>query len=272
MGRKTDVTNILTKGTPKQRLILLFSHHAEILYSRPGLLTEEEARELLGSFKTSKEIELYQKTLKINANLKRTIAYLTQLKLAYGEQIAYLRGAETLWGALDSITGLLNNILQEIEGEGLRAKITRDILKTPLSYCEFGNKKGGEIVLKDTRPEHGTDLKRVIRYRRTIAEDFLRLAKPLIKAISDVMVDNGFKIKAYQRHLKEIEAFLEEDKATVFSRRKLVDALRKEDPEKSEPIRTFINSHSERFIYPDYNEIELDEELYKKYREAYLDE
>jgi hypothetical protein len=250
MGTKKDLTRIIDKGTPMERINLYFSHRAERESYKPGLLTEEEVSRLRESFKTSREIDLFDKYVVINRDVQKTIIHLNQLQLAYDEQIAYIRGIEDLWYAYSGTAELLNKVLQRVKDEDIAEEMLNDIINSEARYpFEYATDKDGHIVLKTTSPgeEGETALEALTRIRRTLAERALKHAKPIFKAVYDYMREKGFKIKVYQRQLKAIEKDLMEDKA--ISKGKITPL-----PE----------------IYPKYKDIELNEEEYKDYRETYF--
>ena len=279
MRKKKDVNEIIDKGTPRERINLLFSHRAErdtgVL---PGLLTEDELSRLRASFKTSREIDLFNRYIQINTDVKKTIIHLNQLQLAYNEQIAYLRGIEDLWYAYSGTAELLNRLLQRVKDEEIEEEMLNDIVNSPARYpFEYATDKDGHIVLKTTsqKEETETDLEALTRLRKAGAERLLRHAKTILKVVYDYMREKGFKVKAYQRQLKVMELDFAEDKSIsgLFSERKLTKQLTStKSPKKAELIKKVITNHPERFIYPNYNEIELSEEEYKDYREAYFNE
>jgi hypothetical protein len=251
MRTKKDVNEIIDKGTPRERINLYFSNRAE-RETGVKLLTDEEARRLIRSFQTSKEIDLLNKYLTIDRDVKKTIIHLNQLQLAYREQIAYIRGIEDLWYAYSGTAELLNKLLQRVKDEEIAEEMLNDIVNSPARYpFEYATDKDGQIVLKttSTKEETETALEELTRMRKAHAERLLKQAKTILKAVYDYIREKGFKIKAYQRQLKEMEKDLMEDKS--ISRRK-------------------IATHPE--IYPNYNKIELDEEMYRDYRETYFSE
>ena len=279
MRKKKDINEIIDKGPPRERINLFYTHISErdtgVL---PGPLADDELRRLRDSFRTSREIDLFNKYITVNANVKKTIIHLNQLQLAYGEQIAYIRGIEDLWYALIETTALLNKLLQRVKDEDIAEEMLNDIVYSGGRYpFEYATDKDGRIILKTTSPgqEGETALEALTRLRRAGAERLLRHAKPILKAVYDYMKEKGFKIKVYQRQLKAIEKDLEEDKSIsgLFSERKLAKELTStKSPKKAELIKKVMTNHPERFIYPNYNELELDEEIYRDYRETYFNE
>lgn len=278
MRAKKDVNTIIDKGTPRERINLYYSYRAERDRGiTPPLLTKEEISRLMESFKTSREIALFDRYVNINRDVQKTIIHLNQLQLAYKEQIAYIRGIEDLWYAYNSTAELLNKILQRVKDEDIGEEILNDIVNAPTGYPFEYARDGERIVLKTTSPEEEpeTALETLTRLRRAQAERFLKHAKPIVKAIRDYMREKGFKIKVYQNQLKAIEKDLAEDKSIsgLFSQRRPTKELATtKDNEKAELIKTIMATHPERFIYPNYNDIELDEEEYKDYRETYFHE
>jgi predicted nuclease of restriction endonuclease-like RecB superfamily len=59
MKKKIDVSKILAKGSANQRALLYFNNIGK------GFLTEAEERQLLESFKTESEINLYNRYNKL---------------------------------------------------------------------------------------------------------------------------------------------------------------------------------------------------------------
>ena len=153
MRAKKDVNTIIDKGTPRERINLYFSNRAEREIG-VKLLTDEEASRLIRSFKTSRELDLFDKYAKIDTDVKKTIIHLNQLQLAYDGQIAYIRGIEDLWYAYSGTAELLNKLLQRVRDEEIAEEMLNDIVNSQTRYpFEFTVDKDGQIVLKTTSPK-----------------------------------------------------------------------------------------------------------------------
>lgn len=259
MDIKRDVARIIDKGTPKERANLYFSNRAELNNNKPGFLTEEEANRLEESFKTQKEIALFDKYLTMGRAVRDALIFLNQILLAYNMKITSIRGKEELWGALSETAKNINKALSEVKDKETRAKITKTIINTPVN-CSFifDKDKDGYIVLKSTKPK---DLESPITdsplVRETIsmsssAYKFLILGKSIVKALQDYIRENRFTIKEYKNQLKEIETDLKRDKSLT--------GLAK------------LRTPDEQYIYPNYNDLKVDDEAVKKYRETYFND
>lgn len=278
MRAKKDVNTIIDKGTPRERINLYYSYRAERDRGiTPPLLTKEEISRLMESFKTSREIALFDRYININRDVQKTIIHLNQLQLSYREQIAYLRGIDDIMYAFIDNAKLLNKILQRVKDEDVKEEILNDIVNHPAKFPLEYIRDGERIMLKVTRPgqEGLSDIEYLVTTRKALAERALKNAKTILKAIRDYMREKGFKIKVYQNQLKAIEQDLIEDKAIsgLFSKRKIAKRLATtKSPLTAELIKEIIANYSEWLFYPTYNEIELDEEMYKDYRETYFHE
>jgi hypothetical protein len=66
---KKDISKILTKGTAKQRLLLIAEDVARGRYSKDKILTDHEFNQISDSFKTPNEIKLWNKWKRIDESI-----------------------------------------------------------------------------------------------------------------------------------------------------------------------------------------------------------
>jgi hypothetical protein len=269
MGNK-NVSNIITKGTPRQRVVLLFSHYALQQFDVEGFLTGTEVNSIIESFKAPQEIKLYNKFVDVDRTVRNSIHYLNQLRLGYREQIANITGYATLWLDMERMEDLLNSILYDTNDKKLKTEFIKKITETEVLLASFKkSKEEGYISLEvnsTTKRRYsnapGLGLLSLIKIHKKNAEDFLINAKTFLKALYDYIEETGFSIKDYKNYIKGIEEDLKENKAILskFSR----EAFIKEFPDSDTS-----NAH---FIFPDYETIAIDQDKYRGYRKDYLNE
>ena len=74
--RKKNISKILTTGSAKQRAFLIFENIASSKFRRKPLLTEEEYIALYDSFKTDREIDIFNKFLTIDEQVTQALLLL----------------------------------------------------------------------------------------------------------------------------------------------------------------------------------------------------
>lgn len=273
--RTKDISGIMAKGTPRQRLNLLYSHFALLQFNKKGILTESEIAKITQSFKTSQEIDLYNKYIAIDNSVRHSLLYLNQVRLGYREQIAYINGYSLLWHSLERATDLFNELLYDVKDKKLKDRLTKKILDREVApFNKFITDKEGYIKLKPKEAMAGlidgsdSGVESFLQQHKKNAEEMLVIAKTYLKALKDFIEEKSFNIDEYKYQIKIIETDLEEDKSIIpkYSRKKLKEALGElGDPEdKTEKL------FSRYFVYPDYDSIEIDEAQYKNYRENHL--
>lgn len=265
--RTKDVSDIILKGSPKQRLNLVYSHFALLQFNKEGFLTEAELKKIKDSFKTPQERNLYNRYVQVDTTVRNSLMYLNQLRLAFREQTAHIEGFSLLCYSLESSVELLNELLSQVKDKKLKNQLTKTIEQKRILYSTFSKDTDGYIILKPKErtgeiwPEDigETGLPGIRRVYKKRAEDILISCKTVIKAIRDYLEENSFNIKEYKNSIKEIEADISEDK-TILAKHS-PKQMKKLFPDKD------LSEFKSCFFYPDYDSLEIDEEQYKRFKE-----
>lgn len=273
--KEKAVASIIEKGTVKERLLLLFSHHAEVMFRKPPILSKEEIAQLRGSFKAPKELALFDKAVDTDRHIKDTLIYLNQYRFLYSTQIAHLQGLEGLWLERLNTADMLNTALKSISDTERREEAVKEILKHPISGSRFQKDENGYVFFDPDRPTAKTDLRRTALHYKEQAKACIWTAKPIIKALRDYMKKKGWRVKEYERQLAMIEGEFQRDNSLspLFSKRKLTErAQNAKSVLDRTQAKVQLESEDNCFFYPEYEEIEFDEKGYKKHLESYLNE
>lgn len=273
--KEKAIASIIERGTVKERLLLLFSHHAEVMFRKPPILSKEEITQLRETFKTSKEIELYDRAVEIDRYVKDTLIYLNQYRFLYSTQIAHLQGLEGLWLERLNTADMLNTALQSISDTERREEAVREILRHPISGSRFQKDESGYVCFDPDSTSAKTNMRRTALHYNEQATACMRIAKPIIKALRDYMKKKRWGVKEYERQLKMIEGEFQRDNSLspLFSKRKLTAiALNAKSVLDKTQAKVQLESEDIYNFYPEYEEVEFDEKGYKTYMENYLNE
>ena len=281
-----DISKILTKGSPRQRIILLSTDSLQEYLAMTGIkpdakkiLTDGERQNLFDSFKTPQEIRLYNKYAKINRDVPYFLMLLKETQLNYNEAIAYLIGLTNSWHDYEFTEQTFNYILDEVKEKKLKNKIKKIILnESPFIYADLKD-EGNSVKLVINSAEKKIRLEGLLEAWSLKAEIFLRLAKSYIKALRDYLTEEDFLIQIFKDILNYYEKIFREDKALIgkYSKRKM-DEMRKSlkddklttDQKFGKIIKTGTKLYSDKeddyfdkyFVFPDYDELEIDETAY----------
>jgi hypothetical protein len=102
MTKKIDINKILSTGSAKQRAVLLFYNFNLIEAIEKGLesdekppLTNKEATDLFNSFKSSKDILIYNNYRELNIQIIRSMRWLISLSQTF--EISYWKNLAMYW-------------------------------------------------------------------------------------------------------------------------------------------------------------------------------
>lgn len=254
------------KDTIKQRIIKLMEEGANKQFFDETKLTNEEFEMLRDSFISKEEVEIYNEYTNTYEQLSQAFSHLNQLRLSYHNLISKLNGYCLLIESYEKIEKLTNIILKHITNLEERKKILADILNEdlfPLTKTYLNSKGMLEIIMdfqeigkNQTNFQKEILLKTIINNLSKQAESTLSDLKILTRAIHDYMKEKKFNIKPFKKLLQNVIADISEDKA-VLSR--YSSAKAKKNPTK--------NSYP---VYPDFNQLPIEEENYQKFKHAYF--
>ena len=279
---KKNISRILEKGSAKQRMILLANHIAETATDKPGFLSDSEFTTLVESFKTPAEIKLYRRYKEANTALQALLPYLSQLRLLYNTEIARIEGLCLLDFTYREIEDLISFTLYTIKDEKQKAELLETFVnnsnflfanpKKKIEEHEGEKKEHYELSITEPRRRKfggGEDitLTAMALGRKNRAMSLLSSIKTLLKALRDYIEENDFQIETYTNFIDTIEK--EVTKEDPFLRRYSKNAflsLAKTEEEREKLIKTF----GDTFFLPDYDEAEINQKEYDKYRSSYL--
>lgn len=277
-----DISKILSKGTPRQRIILLATDIAEKNLGGKGLLTPSEIKTLSDTFKTQNEIALYNKFRKMEPLVRNSIAMLYQYKNAYREQIAFINGYTLYWDSLGEIRELINDILHKIKDKKLRNEILKTAIGKKFLLVEFTESKRDKgFIDLDTTSSKGMDyanlngFEGLIKAHKSKAEGILVDFKTLLKATRDAIEEVGFNVKPYIEICNKAEEELRKlgGSESVALPKYSKSALKKLFEEKEFPTNMNLleKDFGKYWVYPEYDEIEIDEKKYKEFLEMQIE-
>lgn len=164
---KKDISKILTSGTPKQKLIIIAEDRArrQFLFVHPELgdrepiLTEKERRAILDSFKTTKQVDLWNKWIDYDSTIETALNNLQGLMFEVKMHYSNLRGYILLWNNIENTELLANSILHEIKDPKERKRIAKSGAKEiDLLFSKTATDKEGYIEIKiDFKRDSYTD-------------------------------------------------------------------------------------------------------------------
>ena len=226
---KKDISKALTQGSAKQRATIIAENIAQYSKTGKGFLKYSDDKALYESFKTSAEIRIYNKYIKVGREVTQSLSYLKQLQLLYEVNIAYLTGYCLLWDEYDREGSRYTELLYNIKDRETRKTISKLIKEARLQPL-LGNiekvKEGQgvyitgtiKIQVKDILTRKGKKrygLYEIIKEYSKRATKQLREAKALALAILEYMDEEEFNVKTYKEIVKEVMDALSRDQAVL---------------------------------------------------------
>ena len=226
---KKDISKALTQGSAKQRATIIAENIAQYSKTGKGFLKYSDDKALYESFKTSAEIRIYNKYIKVGREVTQSLSYLKQLQLLYEVNIAYLTGYCLLWDEYDREGSRYTELLYNIKDRETRKTISKLIKEARLQPL-LGNiekvKEGQgvyitgtiKIQVKDLLTRKGKKrygLYEIIKEYSKRATKQLREAKALALAILEYMDEEEFNVKTYKEIVKEVMDALSRDQAVL---------------------------------------------------------
>jgi hypothetical protein len=215
---KRDIGKILTKGSIRQRLLLLAEDTARGKYFQERLLTKDERRAIDDSIKTPREIRAYQEFKEIDETVSNAINNLQGLSFETLMHYSSLRGYLLLWNTIENAELLANSILHQIKDPKERLRVAKGgAVDSHLLFTEAVIDKEGYLDIKIDQPKEidtGIDGKQIITTEFTlmyVMQEHKKEAEASAikllsweKAILDYMEENNFRVKVYKNHIKEL--------------------------------------------------------------------
>ena len=257
-----DISKVLTKGSLKQRVTLLFTDQVNLMRGKEPLLTPKEKSELVDSFKSSEEIRYYNKHAKIGRNIFYLSSILREKELQYNEAVAHLGGLTTTWFDYRNIEQFINTLLLDIKDKKVKGIIKKTIINDNfLVYADFTEDKAGLIKVKTKgNIESGNIyLEELVNGFSKKATAILTQTKTYIKVMRDYLNGEGFYIQAYKDFIDNFEADLKRDRTliSIYSKKEAKELF-------SGKYEILYKLYEKYFVYPDYDELEITEKDYKE--------
>lgn len=288
---KKDISKILTKGTPKQRLLLIAEDVARGRYSKDKVLTDHEFNQISDSFKTPSEIKLWNKWKRIDESVANAIMNLQGLKGDVLRHLSDLRGYILVLHTIENAEVLVNSVLHEVKDPIERKRIAEkgakgiDLLfsKTtidPEGYVDiqtdflkeqYLDEEGNIIKHNYKEPRKLSKEYTLLTVANNVRETVIKTATQYLswsKATEDFMDEEGFNVKAYKEIIKAVDEqvyqrilpwakYNERDKSFLYS------------IEDSDRINK-IKAKAKYNIAPNILPIEVDEDIYNSFTKEYL--
>lgn len=260
MGKLT-IDKTLSKGTPKQRAILLANHIAELNMGGKGLLSEAEFKSLSDSFRTDQEIKAYNRYRRVYDLTRNFMSNVTQARFAYAVAVEHLEKLLLIqrsnYDFEDAVNGLMDMLPSKKDKEKAVTFIKRFSKPHLLRLIEVDN----EGYIKAAHDKQGTMIAEMIDTARDEAVDAQVELKTAITLIKDYMAETGLSVKVFAGMVKEIENWAKSKKGMA----RFDIAPRGELPLLSRRLYDF-----ETLEIP-YESVEIDKDLYKKWKEDCLE-
>ena len=286
---KKDISKILTKGTAKQRLLLIAEDIARAKYGKDKILTDHEFNQISDSFKTPSEIKLWNKWKRLDASIGNAVMNLQGLKGDVLRNLSDLRGYILMLHTIENAEVLVNSVLHEVKDPIERKRIAEkgakgvDLLfskttidpegyvdiKTDFERDSYTDENGNRISIKE--PPRKTKEHTLLTVANNVREKVIKTATQYLswsKATEDFMDEEGFNVKAYKEIIKDIDEavlqrvigwskYLEEDSNFIIgSPNERVDKIKK--------------GKAKYNIAPNLYNIKVDEDIYNYFTKEYL--
>lgn len=226
---KKDISKILTKGTAKQRLLLIAEDVARAKYSKDKILTDHEFNTISDSFKTPAEIKLWNKWKRIDASVSTAVMNLQGLKGDLLRHLSDLRGYILVLHTIENAEILVNSVLHEVKDIKERKRIAEkgakgiDLLfsKTtidPEGYVDIKTDflkeqyldESGKLIKHDYKePRKLSKEYTLLTVANNVRETVIKTATQYLswsKATEDFMDEEGFNVKTYKEIITAIDS------------------------------------------------------------------
>lgn len=288
---KKDISTILTKGSVKQRLLLLAEDNAKAKFNEERLLTEHEINQLSDSFKKPNEIQLWNKWLRVDRQVTTALMNIQGLKFEVLMHYSNLRGYILVWETIQEAEVLTNHILHEIKDQEERKRISSqagklgrflftDIQTDEEGYLDINidfNNDTEDKVSKKISPELQKTLRKELQRAKiptlwyvmnNVKQEAIKAAIRFIswrEAILDYMDEEGFSIKTYKDMLSKMNEDIH----------KPIIGWTKYQSDEESFIPDIPNKRADKLkakysITPNIKELEADPEIYNRFLKEHL--
>ena len=308
-GSEARTRKVLLEGTPHQRITLLGSYIAHwVEPEEPELLTDEEFKALEDSFKTDFELKVYFKFKKLDECFRVVVMGLQQLSIEFNlreTQFALWNETRRSLQQMDDAFGAVECLVSEHCGEEKQIAIWKELVKTYSSSFPLGAKPKLKMIRENGKkyarldfptleiPKSRAEILSLDDYgsSKGKSQDFSYTAllkicgdkltrirrdgKTQIAVLREVIEEHSFHIQPYKRFLDRLELkFRKERPITVI--KDLASIKSELGASEDKKFRSRMEKHivkpeeeAQRLFFIPYDEIEIDKELYKTYRELF---
>lgn len=272
-----DISKTLKGGSVKQRLRLIAEHYAKVQTSggKEMLFTEHEVRELIDTFKTPQEIQKYNQLASYDKMVRDAVAILEIQIKSFKEAMAYITGYCLLWESYDRASEMANSMLHEVKDKNLRKQLIKRATQNSNffyskvevedeQYIRINTGKARNSRVNKGKTGDDYNLEGILQIWSSKASALLAECKGMASAILDYMEEKDFTPKAYKETIKNLLEPVEKDWSILpkYSKKRMEES----------GILTPDKAHyyTKYFIYPIAEEIEPDQEIYKKMLDSML--
>lgn len=281
--KKNDLQKIIAQGSLKQRLVLWFNH----AHSRTdNLLTKEEERELLNSFrKNNGEALAFNEWEDKRIAFAQSFWYIDLFRRTYKFHMARLTGFTVLLNSYRQVEDILNDVLFVLGDDPKREEVVKHLQNKTLSLAKIKESKDKGFIdvnmqsgtLADMSQEEidasiregNTDIKEGTLLRDILALEKLHATKTLsefkgaLKAVKEILKTEGFKSQFHEDLIREYEEEAQEYQGVYYGYdpEYLAD-MPDANPRAREHLKKF-------YLFPEYKELKSAEDTYTFIMENY---
>lgn len=261
---KKNIDKVLTSGSPKQRLLLIAEDRARGKYFQKKLLTEKEFRQLNESFKSPKEIDLWNEFKELDETITNALINLQGKMFEVLMNYSNLRGYILVWNSIENAEMLVNSVLHEIKDPEDRKRIAEAGAKgVDLLFTRTEPDQEGYIEINIDHKEEKYRLLKVMNNVKKEVEISVIRYLSWERATLDFMEERGFKVKTYIEQLKIMTAKVYDP---IVGWEKYSGKL--DSPVSHPRLEKLMKKYA---IIPNMEDLKVDEEEYSWFRKYFLD-
>lgn len=277
MRDKKDISKILTEGSAKQKLLIIAEDEARKrfifqhpdLKDREPLLTDKEYRAVRDSFKTDREIDLYNKWIDYDRTVVNALNNLQGILFEAKVNYSNLRGYILLWDAIQNSELLVNSVLHEIKDPKERKRIAKDSAgRVEYLFSETAPDEEGYIEIDInhiSKKENYHGLRDLIENVSKEVKDSAIKVLSWREAILDYMEEKGFNVPTYKDMIKTITK-------EIYTPPMDWTKYKAGEPKfrGAEDTQRVNNIKSKYAIIPDLESLQVDKDIYNEVKADFL--
>jgi hypothetical protein len=259
---KSSIEKALTKGSAKQKALLVSNHVATVSTGGKPLLSDSEFHSLVDSFKSSQEIEIYNRYRKMFDAVRIYLTNLTQWQHSYQEKLERLDKFILLRKSNADMEDLINNLLELMPDNKTRAKAVKiaEGFSNPALMRGIHTDKEGYIQIL----HKGKLLDEAIKKLQEAVKKEQVNFKTAIQVIKDYLKETGFNVTLYLAFVKDAENWAKSKKGKEFS---MCMSIRPNEDVLNPSLLQLLEKGS---LELEYKDVEIDSDIYDRYRRDYL--